>query len=54
MLPIMQAYIRVKLKDKKVTLGQSCMIAYLASSYNFVITEIDGIKSDNKKPIEND
>jgi hypothetical protein len=48
MLPIMEGYIKLKLKDKKVTLGQSCLIAYLAKSYTFVITEIDGAKTDTQ------
>jgi hypothetical protein len=47
----MEGYMRLKLKDKKVTLGQSCLIAYLANSYNFVITEIDGIKTEIKNPM---
>lgn len=46
-LPLMEGYLRTKMKEKKITLGQTFVTLYLGKEHNFIVSEIDGIKANS-------
>jgi hypothetical protein len=46
-LPLMEGYLRTKMKDKKITIGQTFVTLYLGKEHNFIVSEIDGIKANS-------